>query len=175
MKVIYAKTILHCYPKFQAVLEVLDDLVEKKAIAGFEDFRPCDVQAEEILKITEKKVNVVKLKSMCDCILKTFNEEERAYLDYKYFKQKPAESYSHIDFTTRNYYRKQVRLATVFANKLKKVGYTDQKFESLCQDVYFFSAALSAVKEWERAMHKNKPVALKQVQSNEFKPIKRVA
>ena len=156
MKVIYAKTILYAYPKFDMLLDVFDDLAEKKAISAFGDTRPCDELGSEILEITAKKDEIVKLRVDCDFIINRLSQEERTLLDYKYFKEKPIETYSLVDVSDRNYYRKQIRLATKFGVILGKIGYTDAYFEDLCNRIHFFGSWLKVTKERERAMQKNK-------------------
>ena len=47
MNVYYAKTVLYAYANVDAVVEQIDELVEKKALSSMRDFSPCEEQCEK--------------------------------------------------------------------------------------------------------------------------------
>ena len=84
MKAIYAKTILYAYPKMEMVLNVLDDLAERKALSAFGDVRPCEELAQRIIDITIKKDLVIKLKLLCDFVINKMTPEDQMIINYKF-------------------------------------------------------------------------------------------
>ena len=64
---------------------------------------------------------------------------------------------SNFDFTSRTYFRKQVKLAQVFADKLEKNGIDNEFFEKKCLQLEFFRQLFKGTKEHEKLNIKNKP------------------
>ena len=157
MNVYYAKTVLYAYPNIGAVIEQIDELVERKALCSINDYSPCIEIAEKILDFTSQKVTLMELNELTKRGLKKFTEEELDHLDYKYFKQKPKEYYIGFDFTSRNYFRRQQRLIRKFSESMEKIGATDEWFEKTCLKMDFFKEMLKRVYEHEKNSMKNKP------------------
>ena len=149
MNTLYAKTILYSYGCLEEMIEQIDDLVIKKALNSMDNFKPCVVQCEAIINLTEQKDRIIQLKLVCDQILHKFNEQELDCLDYKYFKKKPKEYYTDFDFYSRAYFRKQVRLAKKFAFHLEKAQITDQVFEKNYLEIDFYRELFKRVKSQE--------------------------
>ena len=161
MNIFYAKTILYSYGVLEDIMEQIDELVEKKALSSMTDVSDAYSQCQKILDYTAQKDVLINIKIKVDKIFSKFSPEELIYLDYKYFKKNPKSLYSGYDFTCRTYFRKQIKLASIFASKLEKVGITDEYFEKNCLCVDFFKELLKRVKEKEKLSRKNKPVAEK--------------
>ena len=64
---------------------------------------------------------------------------------------------ANFDFTSRSYFRKQVKLAELFAEKLERCGIDDDFFEKKCLQLEFFRQLLKGTKEHEKLNVKNKP------------------
>jgi hypothetical protein len=159
MKNTYCKCMLYAYPHVDKLLEQLDTLAEKKALASMDDYSPCIEQCESILAITAQKDVLIELKIKTDKILSGFTSREKDLLDYKYFKQKPKEYYKDFDFTSRGYFRRQQKLIKQFSERLEKIGATDEWFEKNCLTMDFFKELLKRVYEHEKNSMKNKPKA----------------
>ena len=157
MNVYYAKTVLYAYPNIEAVIEQIDELVERKALCSINDYSPCIEIAEKILDFTSQKVALIELNELASRGLKNFTQEDLDHLDYKYFKQKPKEYYKDFDFTSRGYFRRQQRLIKQFSERMEKVGATDEWFEKNCLTMDFFKELLKRVYEHEKNSMKNKP------------------
>lgn len=155
MNIFYAKTVLYAYTNVDAVAEQIDELVEKKALSSMRDFSPCEEQCEKIINLTYSKDVLFELKIFAEKALIAFNDEELKYLDYKYFKKMPKESFIGFDYTSRNYFRKQVRLAEKFAKRLEKFGADDQWFEKQCLKIDFLREMYKRVMESEIKNRKN--------------------
>ena len=134
----YSKTVLYAYKSLSAVMAQLDDLVLKKAVASMVDFSPCEKIAEKILDITAQKDVIYLLKEKTALALSKLTDDERLILDYKYFKSMGKDAYAELDFTSRAYFRKQIRVAVKFGNKLSALGIDDAFFEQYCLKIDFF-------------------------------------
>ena len=160
MKAIYAKTILYAYPKMEMVLNVLDDLAERKALSAFGDVRPCEELAQRIIDITIKKDLVIKLKLLCDFVINKMTPEDQMIINYKFSKQKPNDSEQLIKSFGCNFYRKVARAVARFARLLESCGYSEGKFEYLCNEVHLFSTELKMTKEKERYRKRKKKITV---------------
>ena len=81
---------------------------------------------------------LIQLKLHIDGVLSKLKDEDLDFLDYKYFKQKPKDYYADFDFESRNYFRKQNKLATRVARLLESSGATDEWFRKNCLKIDFF-------------------------------------
>ncbi len=156
MKTVYAKCILYAYSNLESILEQIDVLVEKKALASMDDFTPCIEQCEKVIALTEQKDVIIDLKIKCDNVLTNFTEEEKDCLDYRYFKQKPKEYYIDFDFISRAYFRKQLKVLEKVARLLEKAGLTDNQFENTVLKIDFFAELLRRVKMQEQSQCRKK-------------------
>lgn len=157
MNVYYAKTALYAYPNVESLIEQIDELVERKALYSMNDFSPCEQIAEKILDYTAQKVTLKELKAFTEKALSNFTKDELDCLDYKYFKINPKEYYKDFDTSSRNYFRKQIRIAKKFSEKMDRVGATDEWFKENCLKNDFFKELLKRVYEHEKNSNKNKP------------------
>ena len=157
MNLYYAKTALYAYPNLEAVIEQIDELVERRALYSMNDFSPCQSIAEKILDLTSQKVTLIELKEFIQKALSAFTEEQMKCLDYKYFKTKSKDYYKDFDSSSRNYFRKQIRIAKKFSEKMERVGATDEWFNKNCLKMDFFKELLKRVYEHEKNSYKNKP------------------
>lgn len=155
MNINYTKALLLSYPHIEQLIEQIDDLVLKKALAAFSDFSPCSEIAEKILVLTEKKDVLLKIKVTNDEILSKLTEEEKDLLDYKYFKKKPKEYYADFDYVSRSYFRKQSKIAKKIAYLYTVSGVDDGWFEKNCLPTKLFSNLLKRIVNHEKNMCKN--------------------
>ena len=155
MNVLYAKCILYSYSSLEAVMDQIDELVEKKALASMSDTSPAYFQCEKIVLFTMQKDLLIETKRTVDKILERLTDYERECLDYKYFKSKPKTEYVGIDTTCRSYFRKQIKLAEIFADRLERAGIDDSRFENVFLKIDFFRELLRRVYEYENVCVKN--------------------
>lgn len=167
MNIYYAKTALYAYPNVDALIEQIDELVERKALYSMSDYSPCDQIAEKILDYTAQKVALIELKDFMDKVLSKFTKDQLDCLDYKYFKINPKEYYKDFDAKSRNYFRKQIRVAKKFSEKMESVGATDEWFKNTCLKSDFFKELLKRVYEHEKNSYKNKPKNKKKTEIND--------
>ena len=155
MNIYYAKTVLYAYANVDAVAEQIDELVEKKALSSMRDFSPCEEQCEKIINLTYNKDVLFELKRFAESALSSFSSYDMKCLDYKYFKRMPREDFIGFDYTSRNYFRHQVRLAEKFAKNLENLGANDEWFENYCLEIEFLREMYKRVIESEVKNRKN--------------------
>lgn len=165
MNVLYAKSVLYSYPHLSDLADQFDQSVERKALNSMTNYSPCIFQCEEILSLTEQKKSVLLLWLVMKKIILKLSNEEMLYLDYKYFKKMPKEVYDNFDTSSRNYFRKQVKLAEKVANLLEKEGVTDTVYQEKYLAIDFFKEMLKRVNELEEKAKKNKPLDKKLTQT----------
>ena len=156
MNVIFAKTALYAYPNIMAITEQIDELVEKKALFSMNDFSPALEQFDKIVDLTEQKKVMFALKLFLDDAIKQFKKDELDCLEYKYFKRKSKKYFENFDFTSRSYFRKQVKIINKVSKSLELAGATDEWFKEHCLRMDFFKELLKRVIEHEKNSQKNK-------------------
>ncbi|MBE7089446.1 MAG: hypothetical protein E7362_01420 [Clostridiales bacterium] len=152
MNILYAKSVLYAYPNLESIAEQIDELVIKKALGSMTDYSPAIEQCLKIINLTEQKTVLFELDLLTEKILSKFTKDEMDCLDYKYFKRRPKEYYKEFDSSSRSYFRKQIRIAKKFAEKLEKAGFNDKAFEEKCLQIEFFVQLLKKVNEREKAI-----------------------
>lgn len=156
MKTLYAKAVLYSYSNLDKLCDAIDRHIEQRAISSLDNCSPAIEQYEKIATCMAHKDLIIDLKAVVDLILPVFSEEERNYIDYKYFRKKVRDGEANPEFKTRSYYRKQVKLAEKFAKWLKLHGIDDERFEKKYLEIDFFKQLIRKVEELEIQCRKNK-------------------
>ena len=168
MNLFYVNTMLYAYPNVEAVMEQIDELVERKALLSMNDFSPALEQYEKIVALTEQKQTLIELKLYIKKVASKLSEYEKDCLEYKYFKRKPKEYFIGFDSTSRKYFRRQVNLIKKVEKILDRLGVTDEWFSNNCLKSDFFKELLKRVIVHENNSHKNgKKVEKKREKSQE--------
>ena len=154
MNLYYAKCALYAYPNIEAVMEQIDDLVERRALASMNDFSPCEEQCEKIITLTNQKDVLIELKLVTDKVLEKMTDYQKDCLDYKYFKQKPKEYFIGFDTVSRGYFRRQNRIVERISLLFEKLGATDKWFEENCLQMDFLRELLRRIKAQEERLKK---------------------
>ena len=154
--IIYEKVFLYVYPHLDAIIKSLDGCVMKRALHSFSDYSSALKQAENIVNLTNEKTLLLNLKDDLDDIISTFSPEDVKYFEYKYFKTKRKSYFEDFDFTSRQYFRKQVRLAKEFRKKLEKKGYTEEYYDNYYHKIDLLLQVEKRVAELEKMSYKNK-------------------
>lgn len=130
MKKVYAKCLLRASAKLQVIVEKIDGIVLKKALASFMDTSPAQKQYEKILIYTHQKDLLKFVKVKLEKIISKFSLRDRIYIDYKYFRKMDKKCYEGIDFADRKYFRRQNALLKKISEKLEKEGVDEKFFKS---------------------------------------------
>lgn len=156
MNVFYAKSILYAFGCIDSLIEQIDEMVYKRAIASMNDYSPCFSQCEKILELTRRKKSLLKLKEAVKRAARCFTSEEKDCMDYKYFKFKPKKYYENFDASSRAYFRRQNKIVIKFADKMEATGLSDKVFRKEFLVMDFFKELLKRVIEQHNASFKNK-------------------
>lgn len=162
MKSIYVKTILTAYKSLDSVVKQIDELVLKRALASFGDCSPCEEQCRKVVNLMWQKDDILKLSDKISQIIAKLNENDYKLLDYKYFRTHSKEYYKSCgtDFTSRQYFRRQIAIAKKFGDKLEKSGITDKVFEEVYLKTDFFASLKRRISESEKRREKRNKTAV---------------
>ncbi len=133
----YAKTILSAYTQLPGMITQLENLIKKKAKNSF--YLKCDAYAlaEQLLGLGEIRKDLIELKDITEEVLDSIKPYDKILICYKYFGILPE--LEDFDHTSRNYFRKQVKALSNFANKLFEKGYDKEWFQNKYLKIAFIS------------------------------------
>lgn len=127
MKIEYIKTVLYVYPMLRRLAEATRASAENKALLSYrakgDAFQAALAVAEEYLLADRLDL----LKERMRDVLSKLNEEERFFLEYRYFGKKKEEPRT-ILCSERNYYRRQRELVRKVAFELSVHGVREDSF-----------------------------------------------
>lgn len=158
MELLYAKTILYSYANIDAVIEQIDEMVERKAYLSIWDFSPALSQYDAIINLTCKKQILEEVKMLIEKALGFFSDNELKFFEYKYFKRKSKEFFDGFDANSRAYFRGQLSLAKKFARVIERIGINEVYFEKYLLRIDFFKQLLVRVRDHETLSRKNKTI-----------------
>lgn len=156
LNILYAKTVLYCYPCIEEFIERIDDMVSSRAFSSINDYTPAIEQYYKILSLTEQKKLYIYLYQITDKLLKKFTSSEKICIEYKYFKNRIKKEYPAIDPHDRNYYRAQERVIKKFAKFLEEKGFNNLVFREKFLKLDLVNAIFKRVKDLEINASKNR-------------------
>ncbi len=145
----YIKSILYAYPSLTDIIDNIDEVVYKKALASFSDTSPCIEQAERIMGLTNQKDLLIDLKIKVDEVLAKFSKEELLYFEYKYFKRLKKEAFYNFDTSSRRYFRQQIRLFNLLKKRFLALKMDEKWFNDNYLQIDFMRELLRRVKSKE--------------------------
>lgn len=131
------KTLLYSYPSFEGVLKATEKLVYFKAVSSYKNCNKTIKQMEEILELNDRASRILRAKNMIDELIEGLSDEERKLIEYKYFHYSMGDDF---DFTSRKYFRRQLKLERKIAARFLSLGIDDKWFKRNLWDVYFLRA-----------------------------------
>lgn len=137
------KTLLYSYPSFDGVLKGISDLIKFKAVTSYKNSNKTYDQMNEIVDLNGKKARIIKLKEQIEALMGMLSQEERSLIEYKYFNRKITEGF---DYSSRGYFRKQLRLEKKLDKIAEKNKLTEEWFNEYCWDIYFLRAKYNKIK-----------------------------
>lgn len=135
MNKVTAKTILRSYKSLFSIAEQIDDLVLKRAMSTHSLKTDCvlccaEKQVEQVVKLMNKKNNLINLKLLTDETLEALGEECRTVLKNKYIEcLKPEETAKSLGISLRTYFRRLDKAEKSFAKELLRRGCDDEWFK----------------------------------------------
>lgn len=140
------KTILYSYPSFDGVLDGIEKLAYYKAVTSYTDCNKTLKQVDKILLLNNQADRLRGLKNIIDGILSDILPEERELIEYKYFRRKNNENF---DYTSRQYFRRQIKLAKKLDKIAQKKGFDEAWFDENFSDIYFLKVKFQKLKNLE--------------------------
>ena len=129
----WGRTILSVYNYLETVTEAIDKVVKARAVNGFYyNSATCGYNdiysiSEHILNLTERKVNLINLKILCEDILEKMNLEYARILISNFIdKRRAVDSAEILGISLRSYFRKLKMALASFESELAKLGYNDK-------------------------------------------------
>ena len=131
----WSKTILSVYRYLEAISKAIDNLIVKKSINSafynngrFNNAYDC---ANEIIDLTERKVNLINLKVLIENSLKKLEPLQRKVLTLTYIDNVSRENVCEVlEISTRSYFRKKAEGIKNFGKILYAMGYDSKKIHS---------------------------------------------
>ncbi len=122
----YGKTMLTCFKNIDSINKQIENLIIKKAKASFYGNSSALAVSQELIDLSEIRLDLMELKEITETALSKVKEEDRILLKFKYFKDLPNDE--NFDHTSRNYFRKQVKAIDRFHKVLQDLGYDEKWF-----------------------------------------------
>ena len=131
----WSKTILSVYRYLEAISKAIDNLVVKKSINSsfynngrFNSTYEC---ANEIMNLTERKVNLINLKVLTEKVLQKLEPLQRKVLTLTYIDNVSRDDICEVlEISTRSYFRKKADGLKSFGKTLVSMGYDAKKIHS---------------------------------------------
>ena len=129
---IWSKTILSVYKYLEAISKAIDNIIIKKSInsAFYNNGRFASTYecANEIINLTERKVNLINLKVLTEKTLMKLEPMQRKILTLTYIDNVSKEEVCNLlEISTRSYFRKRNEGIKSFVKHLTMQGYEKQK------------------------------------------------
>lgn len=148
----YEKTLLSCFKCMEDVIGQMERVFTDAAVGSHTCLSPCEVIAEKLMKMTERKINLIDVRNKVVRAFNRLDDEKRKFISYKYFGRKDKE----IDEikNTRDYFRKNNSALKAFSKILQAMGFTEEKFLNSCEKYRFIMQVYEDFKEGEATRNK---------------------
>ena len=134
----WARTILIVYNYLERVTGAIDKIVKQRAVNSFYyNSTSCgynDVQnvTKDILSLTERKINLINLKVICEDALSKIKTEYAKLLIFTFIeKKKTTEVAQMLKISQRSYFRKLDLALQAFYKELVNMGYDENRLNDL--------------------------------------------
>ena len=134
----WARTILSVYVYLERVTGAIDKVVKARAENSFHftssSFAYNDIISisDHILNLTERKVNLINLKIICESVLEKIDLFQAKLLISAFIdKRKSHETAQLLHISPRSYFRKLTQALNAFTAQLDLMGYTDEVLKML--------------------------------------------
>ena len=128
----WGRTVLSVYNYLGTVTNAIDKVVKARALNSFyynsTSYGYNDIYSisEHIISLTERKINLINLKLVCEKILgKMKNEHARLLISAFIDKRRAVDTAKYLNISLRSYFRKMKIALETFNIELNKLGYTD--------------------------------------------------
>ena len=146
----YEKAVLKTYGQTEAFIKITEKAIIKGAFASYYSRRPAKDLAEEILKMKFRLDDLVELKNAIDSALSKIKPCYAYLLGVKYGAGKLGVGQS-VE-RTAGYYRNVAYALLKFAQEMKRLGFTDEKYQSFAKNNEYFKSAYQSTLKFEEAV-----------------------
>jgi len=161
MKDIYIKTLLYSYPCFSKQIKNIEDKSIKIGLNS-SNYKTMET-VERMINLFKEKMCYIKLEHIISLVLSRLSPEYINLLKYKYFRNYSSDLVIDFDYTSREYYRKQVRILKYFSRSFDLCNLTNEFFETECLQFNFIRSMLVVTEDHNKNIGnygKNKKVKL---------------
>ena len=164
----WARTMLTVYSYLDRVAGAIDKIVQKRALNSFyytsatSGYNDIVTVSDDILALTERKVNLINMKVICQKALKKIKPEYAKLLILTFIdKRTTSETAKLLKISNRTYFRKITLALNSFEKEIKNMGYTDEKLDKIYENEGWILEAKNQTDEQEE----------KQIETVSFKNI----
>ena len=143
---VYEKATLEAFCKTEEVLEGMDSVFMKRAFKPYDRGKTAERQAEELIAIIEKKKKLISFYLDVKKALKSLKPEHEKILADRYGFGDDGVTFE----KDRNYFKKLLLATEKFSIAMQNLGYTQDKYEELAAEFYFFDEILNDKRESEK-------------------------
>ena len=149
----YEKAVLKTYRQTDAFIKSFESSIIKGAYASFGSRRPAQVLAEEILEMKIQKAELECLKNAIDKALSEMKPCHAYILGVKYGAG--SLGVGCVLEKTDGYYKKTAYALGKFVLNMKKQGYTNSVYASLCEKFHYINTAYEGLVRFEEGLKKS--------------------
>lgn len=142
---IWCKSFLSIYNIIPNLVKSIDKLIYIKSVASsgfsFSSTINTYTQLDKIATLTQKKVNLINLKLLCDEVLTEMDKNDSKLIILRYIDNIPCEQATKLlNLTTRTYYRKLQKALKNFKLRLhSKILKSNVLYNNFTNDTFFNS------------------------------------
>ena len=131
----YAIILLSAYPNLDNVIKVEGENYLRRCLNSAYFMAPTEKVACSILSVYETKEKLIVLKNKLDLLFSRLDDEEKALIFLKYAGVQPKEKFK---FSSRTYFRKQIKLLEKVKEYLGYLNLTEDVFIREYADIPYF-------------------------------------
>ena len=156
----YVKILLSAYPNLDKVIRTEGENYLRRCFNSAFFLEPCDKFSEKLLSLYARREKIIVLKNKLDVLFSRLSDEEKAMLNFKFAGILPKTKFT---FSTRTYFRRQIKLMKKIEEYLGFLNLTEETFKKDYADIWFFKSLGQSVKEIAR---RRNDLALKKIFSS---------
>lgn len=165
---VYTKTLLSSYRYLERMANAIDKIVYSRAINSFYvsgnnlSFNSVEKVSEDILALTDRKVNLINLKLIIDQAFKKVSGKSASLLICVFIENKNCyESCDALQISLRTFFRRQNQAVESFSKALLQLGYNSNKFEKMLKNENWIKEIKSKFLKNEDSKYKDKSLNTK--------------
>lgn len=143
----YAKILLSAYPYLDGVIKQEGENYLRRCYNSAYFFSPTDDFCSKLISLYQDREKLIVLKNKLDVLFSRLSDEERDLLRFKFAGRMPEKKFS---FSTRTYFRKQIKLLKKVEEYLNYLNITEEVFKKEYSKMEYFKVLGECVPEMIR-------------------------